>query len=402
MTLDLVEAAEFPDVDVRTELLSIGEMARASGLSVSALRFYDGAGVLAPALVDAGTGYRRYAQQQVPAARLVAGLRRVGMPLTEITRLLDLRASNPAAVPELLDAHLRRLEDGLTDARREVYRLRALFDPSARPTAGARGRLTVPGRDLAAAIDAVRFAVGNDPELPMLGGIRFEVDGSILRLVATDRYRMAFSEVGGDLSGADDLPPEPEDLVDAEGTADGSAPAAFAPVGFVDEARALLTGGGPATLVLGADGISLRFRDRRVTGTPLDHDFPDYRRLLRETTGGPGRRRVTVDVAGLRERLAAAETRTVVREHDGAQCAVSVLTVDAGNALTVSGAGAGAGAPADPDVVRVGVNREFLLDALDAAGPGQLVLELDGPIRPLAVRRLDDDGAFSILMPIRL
>jgi DNA-binding transcriptional MerR regulator len=37
---------------------SIGEMARASGLTVSALRFYDGAGVLVPAFVDPETGYR--------------------------------------------------------------------------------------------------------------------------------------------------------------------------------------------------------------------------------------------------------------------------------------------------------------------------------------------------------
>lgn len=50
----------------------------------------------------------------------------------------------------------------------------------------------------------------------------------------------------------------------------------------------------------------------------------------------------------------------------------------------------------------VGVNGDFLLDALDAADGPQLVLELDGPIAPLAVRRPDDDDTFSILMPIRL
>jgi hypothetical protein len=44
------------------------------------------------------------------------------------------------------------------------------------------------------------------------------------------------------------------------------------------------------------------------------------------------------------------------------------------------------------------VNREFLLEALDAGGAGQLVLELDGPIKPLAVRGA---GSFSILMPVR-
>lgn len=35
-----------------TELLGIGELARASGLTVSALRFYDREGVLTPAVVD--------------------------------------------------------------------------------------------------------------------------------------------------------------------------------------------------------------------------------------------------------------------------------------------------------------------------------------------------------------
>ncbi|NED97664.1 MerR family DNA-binding transcriptional regulator [Phytoactinopolyspora alkaliphila] len=51
----------------------IGQMARASGLSVSALRFYDRAGVLVSAVTDPGSGYRRYAPDQVHAARLVAG-----------------------------------------------------------------------------------------------------------------------------------------------------------------------------------------------------------------------------------------------------------------------------------------------------------------------------------------
>jgi DNA-binding transcriptional MerR regulator len=56
-------------------------MACESGLSVSVLRFYDGAGVLTPASVDPDTGYRYYAPDQVVVARLVASLRRVGMPL---------------------------------------------------------------------------------------------------------------------------------------------------------------------------------------------------------------------------------------------------------------------------------------------------------------------------------
>lgn len=52
--------------------------------------------------------------------------------------------------------------------------------------------------------------------------------------------------------------------------------------------------------------------------------------------------------------------------------------------------------------VEVGVNREFLLEALEAGDGGQLVLELDGPITPLALRDPARPGDVSLLMPIRL
>jgi DNA-binding transcriptional MerR regulator len=66
---------------VESDLFTIGDLARASGLSVSALRFYDRAGLLVPVRVDPVTGYRWYSADQIRPARIVAGLRRVAMPL---------------------------------------------------------------------------------------------------------------------------------------------------------------------------------------------------------------------------------------------------------------------------------------------------------------------------------
>jgi hypothetical protein len=178
----------------------------------------------------------------------------------------------------------------------------------------------------------------------------------------------------------------------------------LAPVRFVDAARALLTGPDPdgrpgqVTLTLTAGRIGLRVGQDEVSGRPMEHDFPDYRRLLSAQTGAPGARRVTVDTPALRTALLADPGPVVSRERDGTTCQVVALSIDDRGALTVLGRdelAAGGGAP-------VGVDREFLLEALDAGGGGQLVLELDGPIRPLAVRLPDDERAFSILMPIRL
>ena len=77
-------------------LLTIGTFARAAGLSQKALRLYDGTGLLRPAHVDPATGYRYYAEGQLAEARLVAWLRRLGMPLARITELRDLPPAEQA------------------------------------------------------------------------------------------------------------------------------------------------------------------------------------------------------------------------------------------------------------------------------------------------------------------
>jgi DNA-binding transcriptional MerR regulator len=71
-----------------SELLSIGRFARLTGLSIGALRHYDQVGLLAPAEVSRETGYRSYRRDQADAARLIARLRDLDMPLPEIGALL--------------------------------------------------------------------------------------------------------------------------------------------------------------------------------------------------------------------------------------------------------------------------------------------------------------------------
>jgi PPM family protein phosphatase len=83
------------------KLLTIGAFARASRLSPKALRLYDELGLLRPARVDEASGYRFYSPDQLDRARLVAWLRRVGMPLAKIAEVCDLPA--PAAAAAVSD-----------------------------------------------------------------------------------------------------------------------------------------------------------------------------------------------------------------------------------------------------------------------------------------------------------
>jgi DNA-binding transcriptional MerR regulator len=61
--------------------ISIGEFARRSRLSLKALRLYDERGVLVPARVDQGSGYRYYDTAQLEETPLVVMLRQLQAPL---------------------------------------------------------------------------------------------------------------------------------------------------------------------------------------------------------------------------------------------------------------------------------------------------------------------------------
>ncbi|HUN33351.1 MAG TPA: MerR family transcriptional regulator [Trebonia sp.] len=97
-------------------LLTSGEFAQASGLSRKALRLYDELGLLAPVRVDPQSGYRFYSPAQLEPARLVAWLRRLGMPLAAIR---SVSALPPTAAARQVAAYWGQVE-AETTARREL------------------------------------------------------------------------------------------------------------------------------------------------------------------------------------------------------------------------------------------------------------------------------------------
>ena len=125
--------------------MTIGQFAQSTGLSAKALRLYDEMGLLVPAEVDAGSGYRRYRPAQVRRGAQVAVMRRMGVPLELAGQVL----ADPDRAEELLDGHTARVVErhvaeraAITSGRRllaeydepvELQRRRA----SAQPWVGA-------------------------------------------------------------------------------------------------------------------------------------------------------------------------------------------------------------------------------------------------------------------------
>lgn len=116
--------------------LPIGEVARRSGLSPDALRFYEREGLLPPP-ERTGGGARRYASAALDQLRVITALRAVGFSLDQVRTLLaaksettTVRARVEAARAALdeLDAALDEKERALAEARAQLRSWREELD----------------------------------------------------------------------------------------------------------------------------------------------------------------------------------------------------------------------------------------------------------------------------------
>ncbi len=109
-----------------TSLMTIGRFSRLTGLTVKALRHYDELGLLRPAAVDPATGYRSYSSAQVAVAEAIRTLRRLELPLDDISSLLA--TDDPAAVRRVLVDHQRRTAHRAAELNVILQGLQPLID----------------------------------------------------------------------------------------------------------------------------------------------------------------------------------------------------------------------------------------------------------------------------------
>jgi DNA-binding transcriptional MerR regulator len=122
--------------------MSIGDVARACGVSVDTIRWYEKQGVLAPAQ-RARNGYRVYSAEAVERVRVVRRAIAVGFSVAELARIFRQRAAGKPPCREVRALAARKLDE--LDARiGELTALRAQLaaiaeDWDARLSATAEG-----------------------------------------------------------------------------------------------------------------------------------------------------------------------------------------------------------------------------------------------------------------------
>ncbi|HYG93370.1 MAG TPA: DNA polymerase III subunit beta [Nocardioides sp.] len=256
---------------------------------------------------------------------------------------------------------------------------------------------TVASEAFAHAVAQAVTAAGRDDMLPVLTGVRIEIEGDTIALLATDRFRLSQVELGWN-----------------PGTPDASV-AALVPAKVLGDTAKSLTGGQEVTIALSASGSGdgiIGFEGtgaggvRRTTTRLLDGEFPKVRSLFPTE-------RLTVaklDKAALVESLKrvslVAERNTAVQLsfHDG------VLTLDAGSGDEAQ-ASESVEARTDGEDLVTGFNPQFLLDGLSAIDEPVVELAFTQASKPVVIcgtgdGSASDDGSTGsfryLLMPRRL
>lgn len=336
--------------------LTISAFARRVGLTPSALRFYDDCGLLRPAEVDDGNGYRYYAPEQEARAVLLRDLREIDLPLADVRVVLNGGPGDTAAV---VTAHLSNVEHKAEVARQAAARILGSL-----PSSAGGCQVTLGGPELASAIRQVVVAAARTDEFVALACVLLELRDDEVTVVATDRYRLSIRKLhpqsfagspGSLLVRADEL----------GGLARWAAAGAEVRIESGDHGAALVRGGEVRQLAV------------------VSAEFPAYQSILAGLA--PPACRVVVDRLKL---LALLSDGTVALDIDS-------------ETVTVTGPG-GAGqldAITSGSPVRLGFDGALLADALTASVGPDVLLEITAPERPVVVRSADQGTFTTLVMP---
>ncbi|WP_395690346.1 DNA polymerase III subunit beta [Nocardioides sp.] len=250
---------------------------------------------------------------------------------------------------------------------------------------------TVDAASFAHAVAQAVTAAGRDDMLPVLTGVRIEIEGDTISLLATDRFRLSHRELAWNPR-----------------TPDESA-AALVPARVLGDTAKSLTGG-EVTIALATTGTGegiIGFEGeapggvRRTTTRLLDGEFPKVRSLF------PSEHQMTalVDKAALVESVK--RVALVAERNTAVQLAFSdgVLTLDAGSGDEAQ-ASESIEATIDGEDITTGFNPQFLLDGLTAIDQPTVELAFTQASKPVVISgRADGEDAPSfryLLMPRRL
>lgn len=238
------------------------------------------------------------------------------------------------------------------------------------------------------AISQVSVAASRDETLPLLTGVRIEIEGDTMTLLATDRYRLAMRELTWN-------PSSPS-----------MSSVALVRARTLSDVAKSLGGAGEVTVALSTEGgaelVGFEANGRRTTSLLVDGDYPPVRRLFPEETPIHAVVALPGLVEAARRVALVAERNTPIR-----------LSFSDGQVILEAGQGDDAQASEALEASLIGedistaFNPHYLLDGLGALTTDFVRLSFTAPSKPAVLTGQgslegdDDDSYKYLIMPIR-
>jgi DNA polymerase-3 subunit beta len=334
------------------------------------------------ALTVSGFDYEVSSQVTVPVQADSDGSSLVsGRLLAEITKALPAKPVEVAAVGTHLELTCGSARFTLPTMPVEDYPTL----PSMPEEAGVIDAAT-----FAQAVAQVAIAAGRDDTIPMLTGLRLELEGSTLSLLATDRYRAAVREISW----------RPGD--------DGINLQALVPARtLADTAKTLGPLGGEVTIALSRGGlgegmIGFAGGTRRTTSRLLDPDFPKIRALFPEQQAARARLSVPALVEVVRRVALVADRTTPVR----LGFADGEVVIEAGGSEDARASEA-MECEFTGEPLTVAFNPSYLLDGLSVLDASSVLISFASAMKPAVISPAGADGEpvpgyRYLIMPMRV
>jgi DNA polymerase III subunit beta len=317
--------------------------------------------------------YETSAQIQVKAAVADEGVALVsGRLLADISRSLPPK-------PVDITSDETRVELICGSARFTLQTLPVADYPSLPKMPEATG--TVPSAAFAQAVAQVVVAAGRDELLPVFTGVRVEIDGDTISLLATDRYRMALRELTWNPSSTQ------------------ISATALVPARVLNDTARSMTAGEEVTLSLtdggSGDGI-IGFEghgpagERQTTTRLLDGEFPKVRHIMNTTALMNVRVNTAEAIAAAKRVALVAERNTSLRMLIGeGLITLEAATGDQAQASEAIEAAIDQPGGGEPVVTAAGFNPTYLLDGLGAFDTAYVNFAFTAPSKPCQLTGLD-------------
>jgi DNA polymerase III subunit beta len=253
----------------------------------------------------------------------------------------------------------------------------------------------LPAGGLASALRQVVRAASGDDARPLLTGVLIAPEGTGVRLVATDSYRLALR----DIEGSDAFVGTSQILVPARALAELQRLSALGS-GKSSDGAGDADGAAEATvgLSIGDHDVTFTAGDVKVSTRLLDGTYPDYRQLI--PAEYPNRLHVGKDSlldALRRVRLLVRDNTTPVRlsmRHGGVD--LTVVSQEVGDASeTVD-------ADFEGEDLTIAFNPTYLIDGVEAVSGDEVLLETVDATKPATVRAAEETDFRYLLMPVRV